>query len=148
MATHSQEGFSGTSDEFQRHGILEGLCLARMGVGDGVGPLQPKRRAARIAALRWISAGAVLALRERGLSGTIVVSDFHIGGNLRVQFPDARIMQIGYPSGVWPKPSGEGSAWRCGRVAEAPATVREAGSTPTLRKSCVWAPRLHDAKVR
>jgi 4-amino-4-deoxy-L-arabinose transferase-like glycosyltransferase len=49
-------------------------------------------------------------LRSAGFKGggTIVVSDFHIGGNLRVQFPDARIMQIGYPSRVWPKPSGTG----------------------------------------
>ncbi|HET7154358.1 MAG TPA: hypothetical protein VFI87_03210, partial [Hyphomicrobiaceae bacterium] len=49
-------------------------------------------------------------LRSAGFKGkgTIVVSDFHIGGNLRVQFPDARVMQIGYPSPVWPKPSGTG----------------------------------------
>ena len=49
-------------------------------------------------------------LRGAGFKGrgTIVVSDFHIGGNLRVQFPDARVMQIGYPSPVWPKPSGTG----------------------------------------
>ena len=49
-------------------------------------------------------------LRTIGFNGkgTIVVSDFHIGGNLRVQFPDARIMQIGYPSPVWPKSNGTG----------------------------------------
>jgi hypothetical protein len=49
-------------------------------------------------------------LRNAGFAekGTIVVSDFHIGGNLRVLFPDARVMQIGYPSVVWPKPTGTG----------------------------------------
>ena len=40
--------------------------------------------------------------------GTIVASDFHIGGNLRVQFPEARIMQVGYPARVWPRLKGQG----------------------------------------
>lgn len=54
--------------------------------------------------------GLAEELRRAGFKGkgTIVVSDFHIGGNLRVQFPDARVMQIGYPSPVWRKPSGVG----------------------------------------
>jgi hypothetical protein len=49
-------------------------------------------------------------LRSAGFAGngTIVVSDFHIGGNLRVQFPAARIVDIGYPPRVWPAPRGQG----------------------------------------
>jgi 4-amino-4-deoxy-L-arabinose transferase-like glycosyltransferase len=49
-------------------------------------------------------------LRKAGFAGTgtIVVPDFHIGGNLRVQFPHARIVEIGYPARAWPKPAGQG----------------------------------------
>jgi hypothetical protein len=37
-----------------------------------------------------------------------VVADFHIGGNLRLEFPQARVIQIGYPPPVWPPPRGRG----------------------------------------
>jgi hypothetical protein len=49
-------------------------------------------------------------LRAAGFAGTgtIVVSDFHLGGNLRVQFPRARVVDIGYPARVWPSASGQG----------------------------------------
>jgi 4-amino-4-deoxy-L-arabinose transferase-like glycosyltransferase len=49
------------------------------------------------------------ALRAAGFSGTgtIVVSDFHLGGNLRVEFPRARLLDIGYPPRVWPAVSGQ-----------------------------------------
>lgn len=49
-------------------------------------------------------------LRSAGFSGkgTIVVRDVHLGGNLRVQFPEARVMAAGYPARVWPKPAGAG----------------------------------------
>jgi hypothetical protein len=49
-------------------------------------------------------------LRNAGFQGkgTIVVRDMHLGGNLRVQFPDARVIDIGYPARVWPRPSGTG----------------------------------------
>src|SRR5262245_48341548 len=40
--------------------------------------------------------------------GTIVVRDVHLAGNLRIRFPDARVMEIGYPARVWPRPSGTG----------------------------------------
>ena len=38
-------------------------------------------------------------LRAAGFSGmgTIVANGFHIGGNMRVEFPDARIIDAGYP---------------------------------------------------
>jgi 4-amino-4-deoxy-L-arabinose transferase-like glycosyltransferase len=47
-------------------------------------------------------------LRDAGFQGkgTIVVRDVHLAGNLRVQFPGARVMEIGYPPRVWPKPAG------------------------------------------
>jgi 4-amino-4-deoxy-L-arabinose transferase-like glycosyltransferase len=41
-------------------------------------------------------------------SGTVVVRDIHLGGNLRVQFPAARVMATGYPPRVWPRPVGTG----------------------------------------
>jgi len=49
-------------------------------------------------------------LRAAGFAGTgtIVVSDFHLGGNLRVEFPRARVIDIGYPSAAWPAASGQG----------------------------------------
>ena len=49
-------------------------------------------------------------LRAAGFAGdgTIVVADFHVGGNLRLEFPQARVIQIGYPPAVWPPPRGRG----------------------------------------
>jgi hypothetical protein len=47
-------------------------------------------------------------------NGTIVVRGIHLAGNLRVQFPHARIMEIGYPPETWPRPSGNAqclAAW-------------------------------------
>jgi hypothetical protein len=41
-------------------------------------------------------------------SGTIVSSGFHIGGNMRVAFPDARIVEAPYPPETWPAPRGNG----------------------------------------
>jgi hypothetical protein len=55
-------------------------------------------------------------LREAGFSGrgTVLVADFHVGGNLRVQFPEARIVYTGAPKAIWPPPKGDGAcllAW-------------------------------------
>ncbi len=49
-------------------------------------------------------------LRKDGYAGggTIVVDGFHIGGNMRVEFPNARIMAAAYPPRVWPAPHGNG----------------------------------------
>ncbi len=42
-------------------------------------------------------------LRAVGFNGgTIVARGFHVGGNLRVAFPDSRVMEISYPPAVWP----------------------------------------------
>jgi hypothetical protein len=47
-------------------------------------------------------------LREAGFRGrgTVVVRGMHIAGNLRVLFPEARVMDTGYPPRTWPKASG------------------------------------------
>ncbi len=49
-------------------------------------------------------------LRKEGYSGggTIVVDGFHIGGNMRVEFPNARIMDAAYPPRIWPAPRDNG----------------------------------------
>lgn len=49
-------------------------------------------------------------LRDAGYSGsgTILVDGFHIGGNMRVAFPDARVMDVGFPPSTWPAPRGNG----------------------------------------
>ena len=50
-------------------------------------------------------------LRDAGYSGTgtILVDGFHIGGNMRVEFPEARIIDVAYPPQTWPAPRGNGS---------------------------------------
>lgn len=49
-------------------------------------------------------------LRQAGYrgGGTILADGFHTGGNMRVQFPDARLVSPGYPPVVWPPASGSG----------------------------------------
>lgn len=50
-------------------------------------------------------------LRAAGFAGgTIVVppEEFHIGGNLRVAFPDSRIIDPAYPPALWPAPRDHG----------------------------------------
>jgi 4-amino-4-deoxy-L-arabinose transferase-like glycosyltransferase len=49
-------------------------------------------------------------LRDAGFSGsgTILVDGFHIGGNMRVAFPAARVMDVGFPPSTWPAPRGSG----------------------------------------
>lgn len=49
-------------------------------------------------------------LRTAGFSGagTIVADGFHIGGNMRVEFPNARVIDASYPPSVWPRPAGDG----------------------------------------
>jgi hypothetical protein len=49
-------------------------------------------------------------LRDAGFQGkgTIVLRDMHLGGNLRVRFPHARVIDTGYPARMWPKASGMG----------------------------------------
>jgi hypothetical protein len=38
--------------------------------------------------------------------GTVLTKGFHIGGNLRVAFPEARIIDADYPPTAWPEPAG------------------------------------------
>ena len=43
-----------------------------------------------------------------GGSGTIVVDGLHIGGNMRVEFPAARVIDAAYPPSTWPAARGDG----------------------------------------
>lgn len=55
--------------------------------------------------------GLANALRERGFThGTIVVApdQFHLGGNLRLQFPDSRMLEPHSPIGIFPAAAGDG----------------------------------------
>lgn len=51
------------------------------------------------------AADLAAGLRKAGFSGrgTVVVRDIHLGGNLRVQLPEARFMATVYPPTVWPR---------------------------------------------
>jgi hypothetical protein len=56
------------------------------------------------------AADVAAGLRKAGFSGkgTVVLRDIHLGGNLRLHFPEARFMATGYPPKVWPAPTGNG----------------------------------------
>ena len=41
-------------------------------------------------------------------SGTILADGFHVGGNMRVAFPEARVVDPAYPPSTWPSPRGKG----------------------------------------
>lgn len=48
-------------------------------------------------------------------SGTIIAEGFHVGGNMRTAFPDARVIDAAYPPSVWPAPHDGGQCllvWR------------------------------------
>ena len=49
-------------------------------------------------------------LRAAGFSGsgTILADGFHVGGNMRVAFPHARIVDVSFLPTIWPAPRGEG----------------------------------------
>jgi 4-amino-4-deoxy-L-arabinose transferase-like glycosyltransferase len=86
--------------------VLAGAALvARVGV-HAAGADYCRRVCRDLLPVADIAAG----LRNAGFhgKGTIVVRDLHLGGNLRVQFPDARVIDISYPPRAWPKPSGRG----------------------------------------
>ncbi len=84
-------------------GVLVMLAAAtlilRMGVGLTDSHYCGKCRT-RIPAAAFAS-----ALRDAGFEGgTIVVNDMHLGGNLRRQLPEARVVALGFPPGAWPPP--------------------------------------------
>jgi 4-amino-4-deoxy-L-arabinose transferase-like glycosyltransferase len=116
--------------------------------GDGASPQAISRYMAIIAAVAAIALAARIGIHAAGADycrgacralapfeavaaelkaagfhgrGTIVAPDFHVGGNLRVQFPGARIIQIGYPARTWPQPKGNGqclAVWPAGDAAQ------------------------------
>jgi hypothetical protein len=96
-------------------------------------------------------------LREAGFSGrgTVLVADFHVGGNLRVQFPEARIVYTGAPKAIWPPPKGNGAcllAWPSdmrGAQAELAAYLRSelgGGPDPVPAAGTVTAPMPRSAR--
>ena len=55
--------------------------------------------------------------------GTIIADRFHIGGNMRVAFPDSRVIDPHYPMDVWPGETGQGQClwvWETARTGEEP----------------------------
>jgi hypothetical protein len=50
-------------------------------------------------------------LRAAGFSGvgTIVTKGFHIGGNMRVEFSEARVIDAAYPPAIWPPARSNGN---------------------------------------
>ncbi len=54
-------------------------------------------------------------LRRAGFDGhgTVVVGDVHLAGNLRVQLPKARVMEVGYPARVWPRAASATAGGQC-----------------------------------
>jgi hypothetical protein len=50
-------------------------------------------------------------LRAAGYSGagTIVANGFHVGGNMRVEFPSARVTEPSFPQYAWPPAEGDGT---------------------------------------
>jgi 4-amino-4-deoxy-L-arabinose transferase-like glycosyltransferase len=86
--------------------------LARVGI-HAAGPDNCRGGCRELIPIADIAAG----LRQAGFGGkgTVVVTNEHLAGNLRVQFPDARIMTSDYGPRVWPKPGGMGqclAVWR------------------------------------
>jgi 4-amino-4-deoxy-L-arabinose transferase-like glycosyltransferase len=55
-------------------------------------------------------------LRAAGFErGTIIADGFHIGGNLKMQFPDSRVVDPAFPPALWPPAEGAGmclSVWQ------------------------------------
>ena len=68
------------------------------------------------------------ALRQTGFErGTIVGDGYHIAGNLRMRFPDSRVLEPGSRRGVFPGPTGEGgclAVWQSGIRASAAGAAR------------------------
>ena len=103
-------------------------------------------------------------LRSEGYSGggTIIAEDWHIGGNLRAPFPNARIIDPDYPPAAWPAASGRGPCllvWRqqedLGETEEARAKLEKYLSgqlggaiDAPHRDGQVSAPMFHSAKRR
>jgi hypothetical protein len=86
--------------------VAGAALLARVGV-HAAGADYCRRKVCRdLLPVADIAAG----LRHAGFQGrgTIVLRDLHLGGNLRVQFPQARVMDTGYPARMWPARPGQG----------------------------------------
>lgn len=83
--------------------------------------------------------------------GTVLAQDFHIGGNLRVLFPDARVMTPDYPPATWPEAQAGGQCLLVWRGDDAmPDDLSDylvvdlavPAGTPPLRRGVVSAPLI------
>ena len=45
---------------------------------------------------------------------------FHIGGNMRVEFPAARVIDAAYPPATWPRRAGDGDCLLLWQVRDDP----------------------------
>lgn len=85
------------------------LVVAALGVRIGMVVLGGDRCPGKCRALAPFTE---LARDLRGIGfqgGTIVTDDLHLGGNMRVQFQDSRIVELTAPAEVFGPPRGEGS---------------------------------------
>ncbi len=68
-------------------------------------------------------------LRQAGFTrGTIVADDMHAAGNLRVLFPDSRVIDPAFPAAIWPPPAGQGQCLLVWRAGNAKAVARRAAT--------------------
>lgn len=81
-------------------------------------------------------------LSEAGFKkGTIIADRFHIGGNMRLSFPDSRVIDPHYPLAVWPDDQGEGQClwvWETARSKEQPPEHFQPFVTSQL--AAAWRP--------
>jgi 4-amino-4-deoxy-L-arabinose transferase-like glycosyltransferase len=66
-------------------------------------------------------------LRSAGFSGTgtIVADGFHTGGNMRVEFPKARVLDPAFPPATWPAARDQGPCLLLWRLRDAGPSERE-----------------------
>jgi len=74
-------------------------------------------------------------LRERGFErGTIVAAGQQIGGNLRVAFPDSRVIDPAFPLSSWPPPTDHGQCLAVWLAGDADGVAGERRAMAYLRK--------------
>ena len=73
-------------------------------------------------------------MRDAGFEhGTILADGFHVGGNLRVAFPDSRVIVPAYPLAVWSGPAGGRQCLVVWRVDDAAADALPMAAADYLR---------------
>jgi 4-amino-4-deoxy-L-arabinose transferase-like glycosyltransferase len=67
--------------------------------------------------------------------GTIVADGAHLGGNLRVAFPDSRVIDPAFPLSSWPPPTDHGGCLAVWRAGDAGSATRERRAMAYLREA-------------